>query len=145
MKVNNRLFAVAAIAGLISVTLVGCETKTAQCNKLNKIANAATAEMQETSKSKDPDKVAVLKKMSGSLDGYSKQVKELELKDEKLQGFQQRFVDLYQSVGKSSQELANAAGKKDMKAAQASLASMSTGAQQETVLINEVNQYCGAK
>ena len=145
MKSTYRPFTVAAIAGFLSITLVSCETKTTQCNKLNKIANAATTEMQETSKSKDPDKVAVLKKMSGSLDGYSKQVKELELKDDKLQGFQKRFVDLYQSVGKSSRELADAAGKKDMKAAQASLASMSTGASQETALISEVNQYCGAK
>jgi hypothetical protein len=33
MKVNYRLLALTAIAGGLSVTLVGCETKVSQCNK----------------------------------------------------------------------------------------------------------------
>jgi hypothetical protein len=52
---------------------------------------------------------------------------------------------LYQAVSSASQSLAAAADKKDLKAAQTSLAEMTTGASQETALISEVNQYCGAK
>jgi hypothetical protein len=145
MNMNYRPFMVTVLAGWLSLSLGGCETKAAQCNKLTKIANAATAEMQKTSQDQDPDKIAVLKKMSTSLAGYSKQIGDVKLEDEKLQGFQKRFITLYQSVGTSSRDLADAAGKKDMKAAQASLKTMSAGATQETTLISEVNQYCGGK
>jgi hypothetical protein len=143
--INYQQLVIVAIAGCLSVATVGCETKVSQCNKLIKIANAASTEMQQTSQSQEKDKVALLKKMGTSLDGYSKEVGGLELKDEKLQGFQKRFVTLYQSVGDASRGIVAAAAKKDIKAAQQSLAAMSGGASQETALISEVNQYCSGK
>jgi hypothetical protein len=145
MLFTRHSFAVAAAAISLSVLATGCETKVSQCNKLIKVANAATTELQSMGQNKNPDKLAQMKQVADSLDKYAKEVQGIELKDEKLQGFQKRLTNLYSSTRDSSLALIDAGKKKDASGMQASLKKMMSGSQEEGAIVQEMNTYCSAK
>lgn len=131
------------VASLLGFIATGCgESKVSQCNKIVKVANGATTELQAATSNTKGDRLAQLTSVSGSMDKYAKEMQAVEVKDEKLQGFQTRFVDLYQQTGKGSLAIANAVKKKDLKGANTALKNLQASAQQEQKLVNEVNQYC---
>jgi hypothetical protein len=137
-------FGLVAIAGCSAMLLASCENKVAQCNKIIGVANKATTEVQKTSQDKSA-KIDQLGIMAGSLDTYAKEMGAIEVKDEKLKGFQGRFVQMYQQMSASSKSLIDAAKQKKAAAAQTALAELKKSVVLEQPLVNEVNQYCQAK
>lgn len=144
MKTNFGKLGCAAIVGLSASLLVSCENKVAQCNKIIGIANKATTEVQQTTASKG-NKLEQFKTMVGSIDNYSKEMSAIAVKDEKLKGFQDRFVKMYQQMGSSSKSLLDAANQKKPAVAQKALGDLQKAASMEQPLVNEVNQYCQGK
>ncbi|OUC15818.1 MAG: hypothetical protein B0A82_04985 [Alkalinema sp. CACIAM 70d] len=144
MYSSRHLFAFTAIAATLGFLAVGCDSKVSQCNKLVKVTNEATTELKAASQG-GGDQVGKMKQMTGILDKNIQAFQAVEVKDEKLKGFQQRFVDLYTKTRDASKTLVDAAGRKDIKAMQASLQSMQSSSKEETSLISEVNGYCQAK
>jgi hypothetical protein len=134
------VFSVTSLLGLL-VTACG-ESKVSQCNKLVGIANKATTEIQTTNQSQNPDKIGQLDKIAGGLEQYAKEMQGVELKDEKLQEFRSRFVQLYQQTSKGSRDVATALRNKNAGGANQALKQIQTGISQEQTLIGEVNQYC---
>ncbi len=134
-----------AIAASLSLLATGCETKVAQCNKLTKVANAASTEFQEMGKDQKADKVEQLKKAADRLDQYIKDMDGIELKDEKLVGYKGRFNKMYGEIRDASRALVTAAQAKDVAGTKSAFEKMMTGVKQETPLVTEVNQYCQAK
>ncbi len=110
LKRTAILSATAAIALLFT----GCgESKVAQCNKVIKVANQATVLGQEFGKNSKPAKGAKdLTELATKIDQIGTEMKGLEIKDEKLQGFQGRFLKLYQDISKNLNETATAIDKK---------------------------------
>ncbi|MGI0491883.1 hypothetical protein ACN4EG_08725 [Alkalinema pantanalense CENA528] len=144
MYSSRHLFAFTAIAVTLGSLAVGCDSKVSQCNKLVKVTNEATTELQAASKG-GGDQIGKMKQMTGILEKNIQAFQAVEVKDEKLKGFQQRFVDLYTKTRDASKNLVDAAGRKDVKAMQASLQSMQSSSKDETSLISEINGYCQAK
>ncbi|ALF54042.1 hypothetical protein ACX27_16240 [Nostoc piscinale CENA21] len=131
----------------IAVTFTGCgESKVAQCNKIIKVANQAVTLSQEFSKNPQREKGSkALTEVAGKIDNFANEMKALEIKDEKLQGFQGRFIKLYQDTSKGLRDTATAVDKKNLKAANASLASLKKSGSEEGAIVNEINSYCSGK
>lgn len=144
MKVQFGKFGLFAIAGCSAMLLMSCESKVAQCNKIIGVANKATTEVQKTSQNQSA-KIDQLGVMAASLDTYAKEMSAIEVKDEKLKGFQGRFVQMYQQMSTSSKTLIDAAKQKKASAAQGALAELKKSVGLEQPLVNEVNQYCQGK
>lgn len=144
MKVQFGKLGLIAIAGCSSMLLMSCESKVAQCNKIIGVANKATMEVQKTSQNQSA-KIDQLGVMATSLDTYAKEMSAIEVKDEKLKGFQGRFVKMYQQMSTSSKTLIDAAKQKKAAAAQGALAELQKSVGLEQPLVNEVNQYCQGK
>ncbi|MBU7585740.1 MAG: hypothetical protein KAF91_23145 [Nostoc sp. TH1S01] len=143
VKKTVMLSATAAIA----VIFTGCgESKVAQCNKIIKVANQAVTLSQEFSKNPQREKGSKsLTEVAGKIDTFANEMKALEIKDEKLQGFQGRFIKLYQDTSKGLRDTAAAIDKKNLKAANASLASLKKSGSDEGAIVNEINTYCSGK
>lgn len=143
VKRTVMLSATAAIA----VIFTGCgESKVTQCNKIIKVANQAVTLSQEFSKNpKSQQGSKALTDVAGKIDTFANEMKGLEIKDEKLQGFQGRFVKLYQDTSKGLRDTAAAVDKKNLKAANASLATLKKSGTDEGVIVNEINSYCSGK
>ncbi|MBD2596273.1 hypothetical protein H6G74_18340 [Nostoc spongiaeforme FACHB-130] len=131
----------------IAVTFTGCgESKVAQCNKIIKVANQAVTLSQEFSKNPQREKGSkALTEVAGKIDSFANEMKALEIKDEKLQGFQGRFIKLYQDTSKGLRDTAAAVDKKNLKAANASLASLKKSGSEEGAIVNDINSYCSGK
>ncbi|MCC5639108.1 hypothetical protein LC593_25420 [Nostoc sp. CHAB 5844] len=131
----------------IAVMFTGCgESKVAQCNKIIKVANQAVTLSQEFSKNPQREKGSkALTEVSGKIDTFANEMKALEIKDEKLQGFQGRFIKLYQDTSKGLRDTAAAIDKKNLKAANASLATLKKSSSEEGVIVSEINTYCAGK
>ncbi|OCQ97068.1 hypothetical protein BCD64_15900 [Nostoc sp. MBR 210] len=131
----------------IAVTFTGCgESKVAQCNKIIKVANQAVTLSQEFSKNPQREKGSkALTEVAGKIDNFANEMKALEIKDEKLQGFQGRFIKLYQDTSKGLRDTAAAVDKKNLKAANASLASLKKSGSEEGAIVNDINSYCSGK
>ncbi|MBE9205913.1 hypothetical protein IQ244_05180 [Nostoc sp. LEGE 06077] len=131
----------------IAILFTGCgESKVAQCNKIIKVANQAVTLSQEFSKNPQREKGSkALTEVAGKIDTFASEMKGLEIKDEKLQGFQGRFIKLYQDTSKGLRDTAAAIDKKNLKAANASLTSLKKSSGEEGAIVGEINTYCSGK
>ncbi|AFZ22520.1 hypothetical protein Cylst_0143 [Cylindrospermum stagnale PCC 7417] len=139
-KQNVLLAATAATALLFT----GCgESKVSQCNKIVKVANQAVTVGQEFGKNPQPKKGSkALTEAASKVDKIANDLKAVEVKDEKLQGFQTRFLKLYQDTSTGMKNTAKALDKKDIPGANRLLASLKKSASDETALVKEINNYC---
>jgi hypothetical protein len=131
----------------ISLLFTGCgESKVAQCNKIIKVANQAVTLGQEFGKSPQNNKGSkALTEAAGKIDTIASELKAIEIKDEKLQGYQGRFLKLYQGTSQGLKDTAKAVDKKDLKSANRNVASLKKSASDETALVKEINTYCTGK
>jgi len=133
---------------VIGFLAVGCGEgkvahKVAQCNKLSEIVNSAAEEAKKVAQP-GGDQLQKLATAADSLDNYAKQLEELELSDEQLQGFKTRFVAMYKDTSTASRSLLDAVKNKDQAGGQKALSDLQAATGQETSLVQEVNSYCGA-
>ncbi|TAD79592.1 MAG: hypothetical protein EA001_03840 [Oscillatoriales cyanobacterium] len=143
---------------VLAVLLVGCgEGKVAQCNKLITVVNKGQ-QISESIKGMD---APAMRKLSTDLGGLSKEISAVELADEKLKGFQGRFVKIYNDLSEASASVGTALTEieknkkptpetpKKLKQLQADVAAASktgeSAANSEKKLVQEVNTYCSAK
>jgi hypothetical protein len=145
MRFTHRSCAIVAAVFSLTLFTTGCESKVSQCNKLIKVANDATTELKAMGKEQSSDKIAQMTQFATTLDKYAKDVRAVELKDEKLVGFKQRLGDLYATSGDASRSLVEAANKKDEAGLKSSLQKLMAGSTQETTIVGELNGYCSAK
>ncbi|HLO89098.1 MAG TPA: hypothetical protein VK203_29390 [Nostocaceae cyanobacterium] len=128
----------------IALLFAGCgESKVAQCNKITKVANQAAQVSQQEGKNAQTKKdSASFKKFASKIDEITTELKAIEVKDEKLQGFQTRFVTVYQDLSQGLKDTAVAIDKKNAKAINSILTKMQKTSNDETSLVKEINSYC---
>jgi hypothetical protein len=148
-KVFKQATALAGIS-ILAISSVSCgQSKVAQCNEMVKVSNAAAKVGQEfssVSKMKDPTEITnFFNTTADKLATHSKSMKALEMKDEKLKGFQTRFVTMYDGTGQGVRDAATALQKKDATTFQKAVVQMQASGSQETALVDEVNKYCSGK
>ncbi|MBH8575620.1 hypothetical protein I8752_21940 [Nostocaceae cyanobacterium CENA369] len=131
----------------IALLVTGCgESKVSQCNKIVKVANKAATIGQEFGKNPKPQQGSKsLTEVAGKIDGVANEMKAVEVKDEKLQGYQGRFLTLYQDTSKGLRDAASALDKKNFPAANNFLASLKKTTSQESAIVQEINSYCSGK
>lgn len=131
----------------IAFVFAGCgESKVAQCNKIIKVANQAVTLGQDFGKNPNPQKGSkALTEVAAKIDTITTEMKGLEIKDEKLQGYQGRFLSLYDNTSKGLKDTATAIDKKNLKGANAALVNLRKNGSEETKLVNEINTYCSGK
>jgi hypothetical protein len=141
-----------ALAGvpILAIVSIGCgQSKVAQCNEMVKVSNAAAKVGQEfssVSKMKDPAEITkFFNTTADKLSTHSKTMKALEVKDEKLKGFQTRFVSMYDGTSTGVRDAATALEKKDATTFQKAVVQMQASGSKETALVDEVNSYCSGK
>lgn len=142
------------VAIAVAIALVGCESKVAQCNKLIEVVNQG----QTISQNIQGTDAATMEKLSTDLQGLSEQIQAVELEDETLVGFRDRFVKIYQDLGGAAQKVGgalaslndikpNEEGVEKAKQLQTDVEEASKvgdqAAKDEDTLVKEVNNYCG--
>ncbi|QMS89828.1 hypothetical protein HUN01_20400 [Nostoc edaphicum CCNP1411] len=144
--VFKRSFILSATTA-IALLFAGCgESKVAQCNKVIKVANQASTLGQEFGKNSNPAQGSkALTELAGKIDPLATEMKALEVKDEKLQGFQGRFLTLYQNISKELNNAAAAIDKKNLPAAKGFLVSLQKSSSEESSIVKEINSYCSGK
>jgi hypothetical protein len=80
--------AVTAVAATISLGLLGCDGKIAQCNRLIEVINKEQGPLKKAT-GNDP---AALKKLADTLDDVAKKVEAVELKDEPWSGYARKQI-----------------------------------------------------
>jgi PBP1b-binding outer membrane lipoprotein LpoB len=148
-SVVRRVSILSAIVA-IAVVFAGCgASKVTQCNEMVKVANqAATVGQEFASLAKSKDAAKAAQSFTGTADKVeklSKEMQALEIKDETLQGFQGRFVKMYQETTTGLRDAATAFQKKDLPAINKALQKIQASAGQESSLVKEVNGYCSGK
>ncbi|HEY9623454.1 MAG TPA: hypothetical protein V6C78_24060 [Crinalium sp.] len=144
MPFFHKPVAVVSVAVALGVLTVSCgESKVSQCNKLIGVANKAVTDVQAITSNANPQDVSAMTKIADTADQAKASMEGLELSDEKLKVFQQRFVAMYSDTSKSTRELVSAVGANNSQAAETAYKQLQTATNQETPLVNEVNGYCG--
>ncbi|MBE9029023.1 hypothetical protein IQ266_04510 [filamentous cyanobacterium LEGE 11480] len=143
----KRQYKVASVA-LFSLAMLstGCSTRVAQCNKLIKVANAATTEVQSISqRSKlNKNKLQSMTQLADSLDKHIQEVQAVSLEDQTLQKFQSSLKSLYKSSSILSRTIVKAANAKDVKGMTSLLKQLAGQSQTERTIVNGINNYCQA-
>jgi hypothetical protein len=139
--------AILSATAAIALLFAGCgESKVAQCNKVIKVANQATVLGQGFDKNSQSAKgTKGLTELATKIDQIATEMKAVEIKDEKLQGFQGQFLKLYQDISKNLNQTATAIDKKNLPAANKFLASLKKSSSEETTIVKEINGYCAGK
>lgn len=133
-------FSLVAILGLVS-TSCG-ESKAAQCNRLIEVANSAVESVQEvisTSAQEDPN---AMLEIAATADQATGSMQELDLQDETLQSYQQRFITMYTETSAATRSLVEAVNAKNSTGAEQAYNQLQAATGQENTLVTEVNEYC---
>ena len=143
-----------SVAALMAIALVGCESKVAQCNKLIEVVNQG----QQISQNIQGTDAATMDKLATDLTGLSQEIQAVELSDETLTGFRDRFVKIYEDLSGAASKVGgaltslndiqpNPEGVEKAKQLQADVEEASKigdqAAKDEETLVKEVNTYCG--
>jgi len=140
----NRRFVVTMTIVLVGVLLTSCsEGKVAQCNRLIEIANQAANQVESVTQSSSPEDTEAFMSIAESANNAANQLESLEIEDETLQGFQERFISLYVETSAATEELVNAVNAQDAPGAVSAYEKLERATSQEGPLVDEVNTYCG--
>lgn len=130
--------------GLIGALVVGCsEGKVTQCNRLIEIANQAASNVETATQNSSPDEPTAFLQIADMADDAATQLETLELEDETLRDFRQRFIELYEETSSATRELVEAVEAQNLSEAEAAYTRLEEATNQEGPLVEEVNAYCG--
>lgn len=132
-----------AIAVALGTLATSCgASKVAECNELIEVANNAVEEVQTVAAAAQPEDVTAMLQIADTADQARSAMETLELSDEQLQGFQQRFITMYNETSTATRSLVSAVEAQDQAAAESAYNNLQAATGQETSLVNEVNAYC---
>ena len=131
---------------ILNLLTISCsQSKTSECKRLRKVVNESnellTQTHSQTQGNNPQDNLAKLAKISQSI---SADFAALELIDTELQGFQQRYQEMFDELDISSRNLIEALENEDSKAAQTARKDMEKAANDDQYLTDEVKSYCAS-
>ncbi len=133
-----------ASIGLVGTMIVACsEGKVTQCNRLIEIANQAASNVEAATQNSSPEDPEAFLRVAETAEEAANQLETLEIEDETLQGFRQRFIDLYDSTSDATRALVAAVEEQNLSGAEDAYARLETATSEEEPLVQEVNTYCG--
>lgn len=125
-----------------SLLVISCgESRVAQCNKLTLTINKADA----ATESAKTDQPATLLQAASGLDQVVQELKTVEVKDEKLQGLRASFILTYEDISQLFRNTAIATYRRDRLGLESYRKSWQEANQQDGVLVQDLNSYCGGK
>lgn len=157
MSIFRKYTVIVPLSLSITFFLTACsDNKASQCQRLIDVVNKGT-ELIDKNKGQQ---VTTSLQLSKDLEVVTKEIKDLKLKDPKLQEFQSHFVHLFetfsQSIAKAGQALGLAKNAQDSSEGRVkiqkakreidtALTPAANAAKQSDVLASEVNKYCNQK
>ncbi|GAB1542910.1 hypothetical protein NUACC21_55840 [Scytonema sp. NUACC21] len=154
MFILRKYTVIVPVSLSVAFLMTACNnSKVSQCQRLMEVVNKGT-ELIENNKGQQ---VTTSIQLSKDLEGVTKEIKELNFKDPKIQEFQNRFVKLFETVSKSIAKASQALG--SAKTAQPSsegrvkiqkargdidtaLTAAANAAKQSDAVASDLNKYC---
>lgn len=132
--------------GAISLLFVGCgESKVAQCNKIITVTNKLVKINQEEGKNAQTKKDAQsFNQFATKLDEVTKELKAVEVQDEKLKVFQIGFVAVYEDLSRNLKDAAVAIEKQSPQAINGISIKKRKNSGDSSSLVKEMNNYCAS-
>lgn len=143
-RLKQRRISTIAMLSVLSLVAAGCsQSKVSQCRELIDVINTAVTDLQTVTQSpeasNDPESLV---KIAEAADRAVGSMQTVELKDEELQAFQQRFITMYTETGAASRAIYDAVNSQNPEAAQQAVGQLEAATNEEEPLVNEVNTYC---
>ncbi|MGF1537419.1 MAG: hypothetical protein ACFB4J_13190 [Elainellaceae cyanobacterium] len=142
MSRYRRSFTFLSISLLIA-GLASCSNgKVDQCNQLIGVANQAVTEVEAVTSNSAPRDTETFSSITEAAQQAAAQLEAIDLTDEQLQSYRQRFIKLYSETGEATEQLVTAVEGQNLPAAQDAYTLLEDATSQEEPLVQEVNQYC---
>jgi hypothetical protein len=141
MNILVKRVACVAIAGSF-VGLLACSNRIAQCNKLIEGVNTATTSIEASSKKLGGTDPKDFGDMADSLDKAGKTIGGVELKDEKLKGYQGDYVKVVGEMATAMRAAKSAIEKKDVAGAAKAQAEFKKADTDEDGVRANITTYC---
>ncbi len=154
MSILRKYTVIVPLSLSIALLVTACnDSKASQCQRLFDVVNKGT-ELIDNNKGQQ---VTTSLQLSKDLEVVTKQIKDLKLKDPKLQEFQSRFVQVFetfsQSIAKAGKALGSAKNAQDSSEGRVkiqkargeidtALTAAANAAKQSDNLASQVNKYC---
>lgn len=130
-------------ATLLLAVLASCSNgKIDQCNQLIGVANQAVTEVETVTSNSAPRDTETFSSITEAAQQAAAQFEAIDLTDEQLQSYRQRFIKLYNETGEATEQLVAAVEEQNLPAAQDAYTLLEDATSQEEPLVEEVNQYC---
>lgn len=118
------------------------QTKTAQCEQIIAIANAAVKDANlatNNGRSSDPE---MLLRAAQYMDSHASKFEGISLSDPNLQDYQSRFIVIYKQTSIATRDFVTAFKAKNLSAAELALQALTATTRGEKQLVDEINNYC---
>lgn len=123
------------------LALPACDGRISQCNQLIRVINAEQEPIKRASGS-DPE---ALKKLGDALDSVGTKVSEVQIKDENIVDFRDKYSKMAKELATAARDTAAALEAKDTKKATDAANHMASFGTRESELVGEINGYCSGK
>jgi hypothetical protein len=130
-----------ALIAVLGVYFAGCDSKTGQCNALNKVINKGSKQLKDSVGGKTDPKA--FKDVAKQIKDISDEIGKVSLKDEKLKGYAKEYQELLGKFSTVFLDMADGMEKTDQAKLQAAQKALFEVVAAESPLIDNINDYCG--
>lgn len=143
VRYSMRYFVLLSLTIAFSVLTASCsENKISQCNKIIKVTKKAVDAVNSITNGGQESNPKAMLQAAETMEKASQEMKSLKVKDEKLQNYQSRFVNMYRDTSKATREFVAAFEKKDRASAEIALLNVQRATTPEKQLVTDINTYC---
>lgn len=143
MKVRVRQFAVVGIAIATSFLTVGCATgKVSQCTKMIEVVNRTVKETETVTSAGTKGDLSTIEKLVTIFDTATKDLNSVNVSDEKLKDYKNKFFTMYQGGTEITKQLVSSIKEKKSTKVHEGLRKSRTIFSPEQDLAAGLTQYC---
>lgn len=137
---SSKKYYLLLILIITNLLLVSCgNDKLIKCQKITTLALTLDQEVKENLKNNDPNSV---KKVITIFEQKSKELKNIPIRDEKLNQYNQQLSQIYQQYGENTHQFLKNFEAKNVEKTLFYQQEINTLFQQQKQLVTEINNYC---
>ena len=145
MPFLRRYTIILPLTAVLSFSLVSCQSKVSQCNKLIQVANQAVSQAKTATNGGTTSNPDAMLKAANTMDKAAKDMQGINVSDRELKNYQAGFIKMYQQTSKATRDFVSAFKKKDRTVAETALKNLQQATVPEQQLVTGLNSYCKPK
>lgn len=143
-KITASLLTLTTVAAspIAALAQSGNQTRVSQCNQIIAIANTAVRDAKALTNSTEASSSETMLRAANVMESAAVKLENLSIIDQRLQGYQSRFVTMYRQTSRATSNFVTAYNQQNRSEAESALQALQAATSPEKQLVADISNYC---